>query len=179
MNIFNSPARTFYQSVSMMHLDAIPLVAYKPFVKELFTENEKYITDELVEEVYEFFEGHTWYVQLAMNELYILTAKEETCDKPMLKTALDNIIAMQDFTYQEIFSRLPDKQKEVIVAIAKEKKAGGSYFCPIYKTISSKLFQFGAIRFERIDGEKDMVTQEQGVYQVYDKLLGVWLRRNY
>ncbi len=105
-----------------MHLGAIPLVAYKPFVKGLFTENGKYITDELVEEVYDFFEGHIWYVQLAMNELYILTAKEETCDKPMFKTALDNIIAMQGFTYQEIFSRLPDKQKEVIVAIAKEKK---------------------------------------------------------
>lgn len=76
-----------------MHLGAIPLVAYQPFVKGLFTENGKYITDELVEEVYDFFEGHIWYVQLAMNELYILTAKEETCDKPMFKTALDNIIA--------------------------------------------------------------------------------------
>ena len=178
MNMFNSPARPFYQSVSMMHLDAIPLVAYKPFVKGLFTENEKYITDELVEEVYDFFEGHTWYVQLAMNELYILTAKEETCDKPMLKTALDNIIAMQDFTYQEIFSRLPDKQKEVIVAIAKEKKAEGvtsARFIKQYRLSSSSSVQSGLKGLM----EKDMVTQEQGVYQVYDKLLGVWLRRNY
>ena len=178
MNIFNSPARPFYQSVSMMHLDAIPLVAYRPFVKELFTENGKYITDELVEEVYDFFEGHTWYVQLAMNELYILTAKEETCDKPMLKTALDNIIAMQDFTYQEIFSRLPDKQKEVIVAIAKEKKAEGvtsARFIKQYRLSSSSSVQSGLKGLM----EKDMVTQEQGVYQVYDKLLGVWLRRNY
>ena len=178
MNIFNSPARPFYQSVSMMHLDAIPLVAYNPFVKELFTENGKYITDELVEEVYDFFEGHTWYVQLAMNELYILTAKEETCDKPMLKTALDNIIAMQDFTYQEIFSRLPDKQKEVIVAIAKEKKAEGvtsARFIKQYRLSSSSSVQSGLKGLM----EKDMVTQEQGVYQVYDKLLGVWLRRNY
>lgn len=144
----------------------------------MFTENGKYITDELVEEVYEFFEGHTWYVQLAMNELYILTAKEETCDKPMLKTALDNIIAMQDFTYQEIFSRLPDKQKEVIVAIAKEKKAEGvtsARFIKQYRLSSSSSVQSGLKGLM----EKDMVTQEQGVYQVYDKLLGVWLRRNY
>lgn len=30
MNIFNSPSRPFYQSVSMMHLGAIPLEVYKP-----------------------------------------------------------------------------------------------------------------------------------------------------
>lgn len=75
MNIFNSPSRPFYQSVSMMHLGAIPLEVYKPFVKGLFEENGKKVTDQLVENVYTLFDGHTWYVQLMLNELFILTDK--------------------------------------------------------------------------------------------------------
>ena len=107
MNIFNSPSRPFYQSVSMMHLGAIPLEVYKPFVKGLFEENGKKVTDQLVENVYTLFDGHTWYVQLMLNELFILTDKKGICDVPMINLALNNIIATQDFTFQEIFSRLP------------------------------------------------------------------------
>ena len=46
-----------------------------------------------------------------LNELFILTDKKGICDVPMINLALNNIIATQDFTFQEIFSRLPEKQK--------------------------------------------------------------------
>ena len=82
------------------------------FVERLFLENKKRIEEELIDEVYNFFEGHTWYVQLMFNELYILTGKGEVCDRSLQSIALTNILQMQDFTYQEIFSRLPEKQKE-------------------------------------------------------------------
>ena len=102
MNMFNSPARPFYQSVNMMQLKSIPLTAYRAFVERLFLENKKRIEEELIDEVYNFFEGHTWYVQLMFNELYILTGKGEVCDRSLQSIALTNILQMQDFTYQEI-----------------------------------------------------------------------------
>lgn len=178
MNIFNSPSRPFYQSVSMMHLGAIPLEVYKPFVKGLFEENGKKVTDQLVENVYTLFDGHTWYVQLMLNELFILTDKKGICDVPMINLALNNIIATQDFTFQEIFSRLPEKQKEIMIAIAKEQKAKGvtsAAFIKKYRLTSASSVQSG------LKGllEKDMLTQESGGYQVYDKLFNIWLRRNY
>lgn len=169
MNIFNSPSRPFYQSVSMMHLGAIPLEVYKPFVKGLFEENGKKVTDQLVENVYTLFDGHTWYVQLMLNELFILTDKKGICDVPMINLALNNIIATQDFTFQEIFSRLPEKQKEIMIAIAKEQKAKGvtsAAFIKKYRLTSASSVQSG------LKGllEKDMLTQESGGYQVYDRL---------
>lgn len=178
MNMFNSPARPFYQSVTMMHLEAILLEAYTPFVKGLFRENGKEITDELIEEVYRFFEGHTWYMQLLFNELFIMTEKDGTCDHPLLEAALGHIMAMQDFTYQEIFSRLPDKQKEVMIAIAKEGKAEGitsAQFVKRYRLHSSSSVQAG------VKGllEKDLITLDQGVYQVYDRLFTIWITQNY
>ena len=178
MNMFNSPARPFYQSVNMMQLKSIPLTEYKAFVKRLFLENEKHIEEELIDEVYNFFEGHTWYIQLMFNELYILTGKGELCSRSQQTIALTNILQMQDFTYQEIFSRLPEKQKEVLIAIGKEQKAIGvtsGKFIKKYKLSTPSAVQ------SALKGllEKNLVSQEQNQYEISDRLLGVWLQKNY
>ena len=178
MNMFNSPARPFYQSVNMMQLKSIPLTEYKAFVKRLFLENEKHIEEELIDEVYNFFEGHTWYIQLMFNELYILTGKGELCSRSQQTIALTNILQMQDFTYQEIFSRLPEKQKEVLIAIRKEQKAIGvtsGKFIKKYKLSTPSSVQ------SALKGllEKNLVSQEQNQYEISDRLLGVWLQKNY
>ena len=178
MNMFNSPARPFYQSVNMMQLKSIPLTEYKAFVKRLFLENEKHIEEELIDEVYNFFEGHTWYIQLMFNELYILTGKGELCSRSQQTIALTNILQMQDFTYQEIFSRLPEKQKEVLIAIGKEQKAIGvtsGKFIKKYKLSTPSSVQ-SALK-ELL--EKNLVSQEQNQYEISDRLLGVWLQKNY
>ena len=178
MNMFNSPARPFYQSVNMMQLKSIPLTEYKAFVKRLFLENEKHIEEELIDEVYNFFEGHTWYIQLMFNELYILTGKGELCSRSQQTIALTNILQMQDFTYQEIFSRLPEKQKEVLIAIGKEQKAIGvtsGKFIKKYKLSTPSSVQ------SALKGllEKNLVSQEQNQYEISDRLLGVRLQKNY
>ena len=178
MNMFNSPARPFYQSVNMMQLKSIPLTEYKAFVKRLFLVNEKHIEEELLDEVYNFFEGHTWYIQLMFNELYILTGKGELCSRSQQTIALTNILQMQDFTYQEIFSRLPEKQKEVLIAIGKEQKAIGvtsGKFIKKYKLSTPSSVQ------SALKGllEKNLVSQEQNQYEISDRLLGVWLQKNY
>ena len=178
MNMFNSPARPFYQSVNMMQLKSIPLTEYKAFVKRLFLENEKHIEEELIDEVYNFFEGHTWYIQLMFNELYILTGKGELFSRSQQTIALTNILQMQDFTYQEIFSRLPEKQKEVLIAIGKEQKAIGvtsGKFIKKYKLSTPSSVQ------SALKGllEKNLVSQEQNQYEISDRLLGVWLQKNY
>ena len=85
---------------------------------------------------------------------------------------------MQDFTYQEIFSRLPEKQKEVLIAIGKEKKAIGvtpGKFIKKYKLNTPSSVQAA------LKGllDKNLVLQEQNQYEVSDKLLSVWLLRNY
>ena len=162
----------------MMQLKSIPLTAYRAFVERLFLENKKRIEEELIDEVYNFFEGHTWYVQLMFNELYILTGKGEVCDRSLQSIALTNILQMQDFTYQEIFSRLPEKQKEVLIAIGKEQKATGvtsGKFIKKYKLSTPSSVQAA------LKGllEKNLVSQEQNHYEISDKLLGVWLQKNY
>jgi AAA+ ATPase superfamily predicted ATPase len=177
-NIFQSPVRPFYQSVSMMHLDSIALDKYKSFVLMHFETNNKMVEPDIIDKVYEKFEGHTWYLQIMFNELYSLTSTDKICNLLMFNEALTNIIATQEFTYQEILSRLPEKQKEILIAIAREEKASAvtsGDFIRKYNLHTPSSVQ-SALKY--LTG-KDLVTQENKVFQVYDRFFGIWLKQNF
>ena len=177
-NLFQSPARPFYQSVSMIHLDCISLDKYKEFVNMHFESNNRYVDPELIDKVYRDFDGHTWYLQIMFNELFSLTPEDERCKLLMFTEALINLISAQEFTYQEILSRLPEKQKEILIAISKEGKASAvasGEFVRKYKLHSPSSVQ-SALKYLI---EKDLVTQEKNVYQVYDRFFGIWIKQNF
>ena len=177
-NMFQSPARPFYQSVSMMHLDCIALDKYKAFVMMHFETNNKKVEPDVIDKVYEKFEGHTWYLQIMFNELFALTTTGRDCNLTMFDDALTNIISAQEFTYQEILSRLPEKQKEILIAIAREGKASAvtsGDFIRKYNLHSPSSVQ-SALKYLI---EKDLVTQENKIFQIYDRFFGIWLKQNF
>ena len=176
--MFSSPARPFYQSVSMMHLDCISLTSYSEFVSRHFTSNNRQIATDIIEKIYTKFEGHTWYLQIMFNELFSLTDAGGTCDMILFDEALTNLISAQDFTFQEIISRLPEKQKEILIAISKEGKATGvtsGDFIRKYNLQTPSSVQ-AALKYLI---EKDLVTQENTIYQVYDRFFGIWIKQNF
>ena len=177
-NLFQSPARPFYQSVNIMHLDKIDVEMYCQFVTNQFAKYNKSIQYEAIQTVYNTFDGHTWYLQVIFNELFSLTKEKETCDSEMLQMAITNLISMQEFTYQEILYRLPAKQKEVFISIAKEGKAKAvtsSDFIKKYKLRTASSVQ-AAIKYLL---EKDLVTQDRNEYMIYDRFFGIWVNENY
>lgn len=176
-NMFLSPARPFYQSVSMMHLESIPLPAYIQFAQRHFEAGGKSISPRIIEIVYEKFEGITWYVQKMLHELYEMTAMREECQESYIAETLQSIIDSFKYVYSEILFRMPEKQKELLLAIAKDGKAQGltsAVFIKKHKLTSASSVQ------SALKGllEKDFVTQEQDTYQIYDRFLGIWLKEN-
>ncbi len=174
--IFLSPSRPFYQSTSMMTIGCIPIEKYAKFAQGHFREAGKSISPDVVTDVYQRFEGVTWYVQRAMNELFSLTPPEATCDMEMLEPAVINILRANEFNYQSMLFQLPPKQKELLIAIAKEGKAQNltsSAFVKKYRLTSSSSVQ------SAIKGllEKNFVTTALGTYEVYDKFFALWLLR--
>lgn len=176
--MFSSPARPFFQSVSMMHLEAIDEEKYKIFACNHFEKNGKKLQSEVVSEVFRIAQGITWYVQKLFNTLYAKTAKGETCTKEMVQSSLDEILSTMDYTYREILFRMPEKQKEVFIAIAKEghaKSITSGSFIHKYRLPSSSMVQ------SAVKGllERDYLTYEQGEYSVYDLFLTYWIQKYY
>jgi len=177
-NMFLTASRPFYQSVSMIHLDSIPLEEYVTFTCLHFERGGKAIEKEAVAVIYEQFEGITWYIQKVLNILYDMTPERGVCRVGMVEDAIRQIVDSFRYTYSEILFRLPEKQKELLIAITKEGKAKAitsGTFIKKYKLASASSVQAA------LKGllDKDFVTQEMGVCQIYDRFLGIWLKESY
>lgn len=72
--MFSSPARPFYQSVSLMFLKPVALTEYELFAKRLFEKAGKQIDEGVVRSIYERFDGTTWYLQKMLNQRNLLAA---------------------------------------------------------------------------------------------------------
>lgn len=173
--IFTSPSRPFYQSTTILELKPIGLEEYATFIKYHFTKNGKDISKDTITQVYELFDGTTWYIQFIMNFLYADTLEKETCTADKIPSAINEILSQMDFTYSSLLYQLPPKQKEVLIAICKEgkiKKITSTKFLHTYKLTASSVQ--GAIKGLL---EKDFVTTELGVYSIYDRFFELWLKR--
>lgn len=176
--MFTSPSRPFYQSVSLMDLGSIDEQKYIAFAKKHFTEAGKKLDDGVVEAVFETSQGITWYVQKMMNTLFAQTSIGSTCNLEMVPIAHEYILGTLDFGYRELMFRIPEKQSRVLIAIAKEGRitsvTAGSFIRKHHLNSSSTVQS-------AIKGllEKDYISQEGGQYFVYDLFLSDWLKREF
>lgn len=172
--MFLSAARPFYQSATAMDIGALAKDKYLPFAEKLFNKGNRNIEPKVIDEVYDHFDGITWYMQYMMNELYDMTGEGGKCNKEMIEPALNHILKLNEFNYRSLLFQLPAKQKELLIAIAHAGKAQNMLsqkFLRQYKLPSASFVQ------SAIKGllEKEFVTEAFGVYEVYDKFFALWL----
>lgn len=175
--MFTSASRPFFQSVSVMHIGSIDINQYDRFAQRHFVNAEKQLCDGVISKVYEYSRGITWYTQKILNTMYANCQKGESCDEAAVDEALDYILKTSDYGFKEIMFRIPEKQKMVLVAIAKEGVVSGvtsGAFIRKYKLPSASTVQ-SAVRGLL---EKDFISLEQGMYYVYDLFLAYWIQRN-
>lgn len=173
--IFTSPSRPFYQSVLVMNLKPISVEKYTEFAKMQFDRYGKSIEDEAVVAVYERFDAVTSCLQRILNVLFLKTLPGGKCTCDMVDDAINYILDLFSETYQDLLERIPEKQREVFIAIAKEGKA---------KAITGKTFikkhhlQTSSVINAAVRGllEKDFITVDKGVYTIYDPFFALWLR---
>lgn len=122
-NLFLQGKSPFYQSASMMHLEAISPDVYYRFAKDKFEEAGKTITQEFFDETYKRFSGCTWYVQSVLNRVFANTLTGQTVSSGTLDRTVGILIDEQDVFYRSLLSTLSFTQKALLFAIAKEGTA--------------------------------------------------------
>ena len=176
--IFTSPSRPFYQSVLIMNLKPIPVDKYTVFAQTLFEKYGKSIDAQVVAEIYHRFDAVTSCVQRLLNVLFLKTLPNQHCTVDMIDNAVTYILDMFSETYSDLIDKIPEKQREVFVAIAKEGRVKG---------LTSKSFvkkhhlQTVSVVTAAVRGllEKDFITQDKGEYMVYDPFFTLWIQQNY
>lgn len=174
--MFTSPSRPFYQSVTLFNLKPIPLNKYQEFVTEKFEAAGKHIADDVVPMLYERFRSITSYMQKIMNYMYQMTAEGETCTTQMIDEGIDYILNISSDTYRGFIYQMPEKQRNVLLAIAREREASGISGGPFAKRhhLPSPSAVVSAVKGLL---EKDFITQDNNTYYVYDQFFQMWLER--
>lgn len=176
--MFLSSARPFYRSADVMELDAIEKDIYLQFIVDKFEKRNRKIENIVAAYVYDLFKGHTFYIQKTFNESFADTLQSEECTMETVRIAIDNMIALYETIFREILSNVPEKQKELLYAIAKEGEARqilSVEFIKRYSLTSSSSVQAAAKKLL----EKDLITETNKSYAVTDKLFAMWIKKMY
>ncbi len=174
--IFTSPSRPFYQSVMIMNLKPIPLEKYIQFAQEQFAKYDKQIDQAAIAEVYNRFDAVTSCIQRLLNVLFMKTLPGQRCTADMVDGAEQYILDMFSETYSDLLDKLPEKQREVFIAIAREGKAKGITGKPFIKRhhLQTVSVVTAAVRSLM---DKDLITEDKGTYTIYDPFFALWLRQ--
>lgn len=176
--LFNNPSEPFYMSCSPLYLDAIQYENYLAFARHHFEAAGKSLQEESFKQVYELFDGHTWYVQRLMNEMFAWTKPGEVADAQMASNALTFVIKTYARTFQEQMSSYPEAQKQLLIAIAKDGQAQqvtSVAFCKKHSMKSPSTVQSAL----RVLHDKGIVRKDGNCYSVTNRLLGIWLAKEY
>ena len=177
-NMFFSASHPFYQSAVLQTLGAIDKHEYVDFADKHFRRAGKKVDVSFIERSYDLFEGHTFYVQAIMNQLFSELNEQEDCTDKIFEEAVRNRVFSYETLFSEILNLLPVRQKEVLYAVAKEGKAQNltsGEFVKKHSLHSTASTQTAARQLL----EKEILTRKENVFEVNDRFFGLWLQTYY
>ena len=172
--MFCAPNRPFFQSTQLMNLEPLKEDTYYDFAKKFFEAKKGSLGQEVFHDIYQRFDGYTWYLQAILNRLYEQGKKVET-NQQAVEAILFHVNTLAPH-YQMLVSFLTDNQFSLLKAIAHadvvEQPLGNEFIkrfeLPSASSVKSAL---------KVLIDKDLVYQSAKGYIVYDRFLGLWLKR--
>lgn len=173
--MFTSPSRPFYQAVTIINLQPLDLDVYTDFCVNKFEKAGKHLDKAVVALLYERFEAVTSYMHRVMNVLFSRTDSGATCDVSMVDEAVEFIIKLSSDTYESLFYQMPEKQRSLFLAIAREGKAKEVTSGDFVKrnNLNSASSVSSALKGLL---DKDFITEDKNVYSAYDQFFALWLK---
>ena len=173
--MFASEARPFYHSSTIMGLEPINKQTYMQFANHHLKTINKEITTKAFDLIYNTFDGTTWYIQYVLNMLYSSNTPNHLLNTDDANLIINNIVSQHRFAYQALLFQLTTKQKQLLYAIAREGKASA--------IMSQKFLHKYNMGASTVQGalktllDKDFVTQNENIYQLSDKFLELYIKR--
>lgn len=181
-NMFNSTARPFYNSTEQFHLERISKEVYTNFIIQHTTDAGKSITPEAASLAYDLFEGHTYFVHHILHNAFANANPQKPIDEEDIRTALDELLEARGRSFSNILNKLNFKQKETLVAIAKEGKASGVTSVAFVKKHALKSASSVQYAITTLLEDQLITYEDSGktkIYSIADRFLGYWIRKNY
>ena len=177
-DMFSNNSQPFYQSASFLELNVIPKDIYVSFIMDMFKERDKSISEEMACRIYEMFDGVTFYVQRVCNGVFANTEYKSMATEETLQYTIDGLLSSFDVIFRVRLSQLTIRQKELLIAIAKEGKAEkitSVEFINKYSLSSASAVQTSLKSLIK----NNLVVKKDNRYLIDDKFFRLWIERNY
>jgi AAA+ ATPase superfamily predicted ATPase len=116
--IFTNPGRPFFRSTQFLKIGKIPGEIYRDFIIQKFREYGKSLSLEVAEEMLEWADHHTYYVQLLCNRTFLTSGRR--VDSDLWKEEANRILKEQEFVFFRYREMLTKPQWDLLKAIAGE-----------------------------------------------------------
>ena len=117
-DIFANEKKPFYISTSFVSLDKISEESYSAFIRHLFNERQRSITDEALQFILDWTRRHTYYTQQLCHTVFANGSEAVTIDE--VKKACEQLMKQGETVYLQYRQMLTDKQWDYLIAVAKE-----------------------------------------------------------
>jgi uncharacterized protein len=157
--LFSSPSRPFYRSTNLKQIHKLNAGVYRPFIVRLFRNGNRKISEDIADQILEWADGVTYYVQLLCNRVYSSGEKEIT--PSLWQSEAASLIKEAEpvfFSYREL---LTHPQWMLLKAVAAENKVKS----PTSREFMTKYQLNGSATV--LQSLKALVTKEL-VYKDYD-----------
>ena len=174
--MFGSPQRPFFQSTEMMDLKALDKEVYYDFANRFFEKKRGSLNHDAFVQLYDCFEGHTWYIQSVLNRLYDNCLHVKSMKE--VNREIVHVVESRAPQYESLAQFLSSNQFNLLKAIASEgivAEPTGGRFIRQHNMASASVVQ-SALRGLT---EKEIVYRTPCGYIVYDRFMSIWLKRTF
>ena len=160
----------------MMDLQPLDKDVYYAFASRFFEKKRGSLDRDTFMELYDRFEGHTWYIQSVLNRLYDSCLHVRGIKEVNRETV--NLVESRSPQYESLAQFLSSNQFNLLKAIAIEgivKEPTGARFIREHNMASASIVQSAL----RALVEKEIVYRTPRGYIVYDRFMSIWLARTF
>lgn len=177
-DIFSNEKKPFYNSTVFVSLGKIPETSYSDFIRKIFADHHKSITDEALMFILDWTRRHTYYTQQLCHTIYANGSVSITIED--VKKACEQLMKQSETVFLQYRQMLTDKQWNYLIAVAKEgsvQQITASAFLKdhnigspsVSRRLADALCEKGLIN--------DEITLAGTTYSVSDVFLSRWMER--
>lgn len=177
--LFSSPKRPFFRSTQLLNLKKLEKTGYRDFIVKMFSDYKKQVAPQIAEEILEWADTHTYYVQQLCNRVFASTKGKVTSE--IWKNQANILLKEQEPVFFAYRNMLTKYQWQLLKAIALEAKVyqpTSKDFIKKYNLSSSPSVLRSLkslLNYELVYSEFD--TNGTKYYSVYDIFFKQWIQK--
>lgn len=172
-DMFVSPRGPFYNSTDILALEVIRKESYRDFAASFFHEKGKAFSDAVFAELYDRFDGITWYVQSVLNRVWEGERGLETSAD--VESSIRLLVESRRLVFLDLLRSQTEAQQAVLRAVALD----GVVSAPTSKDFILRHSLGAASTVSSVVEalvEKELLYRTEKGFIVYDRLFGEWLK---